>query len=191
MVLNFKYEQIVNLNHTSFFNPGNSLKVGLVIKKKMKIISGGQTGVDRAALDAAFECGVESGGWCPEGRIAEDGVIPEKYPVKELPGSGYRQRTKQNVLDSDGTVIIYFDSPSGGTKLTIALCVEQKRSYLLIDAKEFTVDSAVQKIEKFINQHSIITLNVAGPRASGERNAYDYAKKVIKGVLTVIANYNQ
>ena len=74
----------------------------------MKIVSGGQTGVDRAALDAALERGVEAGGWCPEGRVAEDGVIPEQYPVKELPKAGYLQRTKRNVIDSDGTAIFVF-----------------------------------------------------------------------------------
>lgn len=82
----------------------------------MKIVSGAQTGVDRAALDAALENGVELGVWCPEGRLAEDGIIPEKYPVKELPNSGYSERTKRNVIDSDGTVIIYFAHPSGGTE---------------------------------------------------------------------------
>ena len=150
----------------------------------MKIVSGGQTGVDRAALDAAFECGVEAGGWCPEGRVAENGTIPERYPVKELPGSGYIQRTKQNVLDSDGTVIIYFDYPSGGTELTIAFCIEEKKPYLLIDAQEVSVYRAINKVEKFISQRSIVTLNVAGPRASGEKRAYDYAKRVIESCIS-------
>ncbi len=86
----------------------------------MKIISGGQTGVDRA--------GIECGGWCPEGREAEDGAIPDKYPLIVLPGAGYRQRTKQNVLDSDGTIIIYFDSPIGGTELTISFCINEQRN---------------------------------------------------------------
>ena len=149
----------------------------------MKIISGAQTGVDRAALDAALACGVEAGGWCPQGRVAEDGTIPGKYPVKELPESGYRQRTKQNVLDSDGTLIIYFDSPFGGTKLTISFCIEKMKPYLLIDAEKVSVYRAVSKVESFIAQHSIDTLNVAGPRASGEKRAYDYAKRVVQGVF--------
>ena len=82
----------------------------------MKIVSGGQTGVDRAALDAAMECGVGAGDWCPEGRLAEDGVIPPNYPVKELPNARYTERTRRNVIDSEGTAIIYFDYPSGGTE---------------------------------------------------------------------------
>ena len=89
----------------------------------MKIVSGGQTGVDRAALDASLESGVEAGGWCPEGRKAEDGTIPEKYPVKELPKAGYRQRTKRNVIYSDETAIIYFGYPTGGTEQTIVFSI--------------------------------------------------------------------
>ena len=75
-----------------------------------KIVSGGQTGVDRGALDAALAMNVACGGWCPENRMADDGVIPDRYPVQILANSGYRKRTKQNVQDSDATVIIYFDS---------------------------------------------------------------------------------
>jgi hypothetical protein len=85
----------------------------------VRIVSGGQSGVDRAALDAALALGVNAGGWCPEGRLAEDGVIPDIYPLKELPMAGYRQRTKKNVIDSDGTLIIYFGFPTGGTELDI------------------------------------------------------------------------
>ena len=149
----------------------------------MKIVSGAQTGVDRAALDAALESGIEAGGWCPEGRLAEDGIIPEKYPVKELPDSGYRQRTKRNVIDSDGTVIIYFAYPSGGTEQTIAFCIEEKKPYVLIDGEELTVERASGKIQVFIDQYSISILNVAGPRAGGEPRAYEYARKVIFSVL--------
>ena len=149
----------------------------------VKIISGGQTGVDRAALDAALECGVEIGGWCPQGRLSEDGTIPEKYPLKELPGAGYRQRTKQNVIDSDGTVIIYFGYPSGGTELTILFCIKEHKPYLLIDAQELNVDRASQRVRQFANEMSISILNVAGPRAGGEQRAYEYTKNVMSGVL--------
>ncbi|MFL6540447.1 MAG: YpsA SLOG family protein, partial [Chthoniobacterales bacterium] len=80
----------------------------------MKIISGGQTGVDRAALDAALSLGIESGGWCPTGRLAEKGRIPDQYPVRELPNGGFPERTLQNVLDSDATIIIHPGSLHGG-----------------------------------------------------------------------------
>ena len=149
----------------------------------MKVISGAQTGVDRAALDAALESGVEIGGWCPEGRIAEDGIIPEKYPVRELLNSGYRQRTKRNVIDSDGTVIIYFGYPSGGTEQTIVFCIKERKPYVLIDAEELTIERASRKIGAFVSQNTISVLNVAGPRAGGESRAYEYAKNVILSVL--------
>ena len=149
----------------------------------MKIVSGGQTGVDRAALDAALERKFDVGGWCPEGRLSEDGTIPERYPVKELPKSGYRRRTKQNVVDSDGTVIIYFGRPSGGTAQTIKFCISEGRPYLLIDACEMSIENASRKITEFIEREAISIMNVAGPRASGEPRAYDYTKKVMHRVL--------
>ena len=112
-----------------------------------------------------------------------DGIIPNKYPVTELPNSGYRQRTKRNVTDSDGTAIIYFGYPSGGTEQTIIFCIKEKKPYVLIDAEEIDIERASRKIEKFIIQNTISVLNVAGPRAGGEPRAYEYAKKVIHGVL--------
>jgi len=150
---------------------------------KLKIVSGAQTGVDRAALDAALECRVEVGGWCPQGRQSEDGIIPEKYPVIELPGSGYRQRTKQNVIDSDGTVVIYYGRPTGGTKQTIGFCMIERKPYVLINAEEMGVEQASKKIDIFMGENSVTILNVAGPRASGEPRAYEYAKRVIHSVL--------
>ncbi len=99
----------------------------------LKIVSGGQTGVDRGALDAALESAEQCGGWCPEGRKAEDGVIPESYPVQELKGGGYRKRTRKNVQDSDGTVIIYFGQLIGGTEQTLRYCLDEKKPYLLLN----------------------------------------------------------
>ncbi len=149
----------------------------------IKIISGGQTGVDRGALDAALECGVEAGGWCPEGRKAEDGVIPDQYPLLELEGSGYRQRTKRNVIDSDGTLIIYFNQLSGGTEQTVFFCIKEKKPYLLIDATELSEQRAAERVKEFIGDHNIGVLNVAGPRASSESQAHEYTLKVVKAVI--------
>jgi hypothetical protein len=149
----------------------------------MKIVTGGQTGVDRAALDAALQSGVAAGGWCPQGRLAEDGPIPEKYPVTELPDAGYSQRTRRNVIDSDGTAIICFGPPSGGTELTMLCCIEECRPHVLIDAERLSVDRASREIRRFIDAAAIAVLNVAGPRASAEPRAYAYANKVLLGVL--------
>jgi len=87
-----------------------------------RIVSGGQTGVDRGALDAALEAGFPCGGWAPAGRIAEDGPIAARYPVVELAGAGYEERTLKNVLDSDGTAILYFKELEGGTRQTMVNC---------------------------------------------------------------------
>lgn len=149
----------------------------------MKIVSGGQTGVDRAALDAALECGVSAGGWCPEGRRAEDGEIPAKYPLTVLAGAGYRERTRQNVLDSDATLIIYFGYPSGGTEQTIASCIEARKPYVLVDAGELAAERAARKVAEFVRRFGVRVLNVAGPRASGEPRAYGYTRDLVHRLL--------
>ncbi len=101
----------------------------------IKIVSGGQTGVDRGALDAALAAGFPCGGWCPADRRAEDGPIPQRYPLTPLPGAGYRQRTQQNLIDSDGTAILFYESVRGGTKLTRDSCVREKKPFVVLDAK--------------------------------------------------------
>jgi hypothetical protein len=150
----------------------------------LKIISGAQTGVDRAALDAAMTCGIKVGGWCPQERIAEDGVIADRYPVTELANAGYSERTLQNVIDSDGTLIIYFAYLSGGTEETLGFCIAQSKPYLLIDGEELSTQRASQRLRRFIEDKAIAILNVAGPRASGEARAYDYTNDVILQMLS-------
>ena len=164
------------LNHTISFNTNNM--------PLLKIISGGQTGVDRAALDVALEFNIECGGWCPKGRKAEDGIIPKHYPLIELPDADYLKRTQQNVIDSDGTVIIYFGTLSGGTEITVKFCMTQKKPYLLIDASELSPQRTAVRIDKFINDNSIAILNVAGPRASSEPLAYTYTLKALQHYLS-------
>ena len=144
----------------------------------MKIISGGQTGVDRAALDVALRHGIESGGWCPTGRLDEFGSIPDQYPVQELAG-GFTERTLQNVKDSDGTVIIYSGKLGGGTGQTVRFCMELQRPHQLIDASKVSAEDAAELIAGFVRNHKIGILNVAGPRQSEWHAAYDYAYRAL------------
>ena len=153
-----------------------------------KIISGGQTGVDRGALDAALNHGVECGGWCPEGREAEDGEIPDKYPLVEVPGGSYKHRTLQNIMGSDGTVIIYFGDLEGGTEETAFYCMKKGMPYKLIDLQEIKLERAKELVATFIKDREIETLNVAGPRASRVEGAYDYAFGLLDALLTDYAN---
>lgn len=153
----------------------------------IKIVSGGQTGVDRGALDAALAKEAPCGGWCPEGRRAEDGVIPARYPVTVLQGCGYRERTRQNVLDSDATVIIYFAQiePKSGTELTIDECIEASRPHLLIDGTAVSVETAAQEINEFCRTNSVHRLNLAGPRGAGAPQAHEYAQAVVEAFLSL------
>lgn len=152
----------------------------------MKIISGGQTGVDRAALDIAVKHGIDAGGWCPAGRLDEFGRIPERYPLKDLESGGFTERTLQNVKDSDGTLIIYPGKLSGGTEQTVRFCIEQQRPHRLIDASTISAEKAVQLIADFIRENKIDILNVAGPRASEWPGGYDYAFRTLDNFLDAL-----
>jgi hypothetical protein len=149
-----------------------------------RIVSGGQTGVDRGALDAALAVGFECGGWVPGDRMAEDGVIPNRYPMMVLPNGNYRQRTRLNVVDSDGTVIIYSELLEGGTRLTRNLCALLNRPYILIDAREMPdPNRAAAAVLKFIERSRVQTLNVAGPRASGWPAGHVFSFAVLREVI--------
>ncbi len=153
----------------------------------MKIISGGQTGVDRAALDVALKHGVDCGGWCPAGRLDELGQIPERYPLKELKGGSFAERTLQNVKDSDGTVAIYFAELRGGTEFTVQCCLKQRSPHQLIDAARTSVEEAAKLIVDLVRQYKIDILNVAGPRQSEWLEGDDYAFRALEIFLTRIA----
>jgi hypothetical protein len=126
------------------------------------IVSGGQTGADRGALDAALEAGLPCGGWCPRGRRAEDGTIPESYPLRETPTAEYPQRTAWNVRDSDGTVILHRGQVDRGTALTERLVRRAGKPVLLLDVRT----AAPSALAAWIAQERIERLNVAGPRES-------------------------
>jgi hypothetical protein len=128
-----------------------------------KIISGGQTGADRAALDWAIKNGLPHGGWCPKGRRAEDGIIPEQYALSETPGRDYRQRTKRNVRAADATLIISLTKDlAGGTLFTRDYAKTIAKPYLHV----FPSQTWRRQLETFLGTNVIRTLNVAGPRLS-------------------------
>ena len=118
--------------------------------KLLKVISGGQTGVDRGTLDAALAFEVECGGWCPTGRLAEDGEIPKRYPVVELANAGYAERTARNVADSDCTLIISNGEPVGGTRETVDRCIEMRKPYLIIDCASMSVEETIEAATEFV-----------------------------------------
>jgi Circularly permutated YpsA SLOG family len=152
----------------------------------VKIISGGQTGVDRAALDVALKHGIETGGWCPTGRLDEFGRIPDCYPLRELENASFTERTLQNVKDSDGTLIIYSGTLSGGTEQTVRFCVEQQRPHLLTDASKTLPNETANSIVDFVRENNIQTLNVAGPRQSEWSEGYEYASRALNNFLDAL-----
>lgn len=137
-----------------------------------KIISGGQTGADQAALDAAIFLGIPHGGWLPRGRKTEKGRLPGRYQLKELESAKYRDRTRENILGSDGTLIISNAPLSGGSALTEALTIRYDRPCLHINLSLVEQALAVAMICKWINENRVRVLNVAGPRASGDPEIY-------------------
>jgi len=156
------------------------------VKRPFTIVSGGQTGVDRGALDAALERGVACGGWCPRRRQAEDGRIPDRYPLRELDG-GYAARTLRNVVDSDGTLLIYFARLEGGTEQTLVHCLQHRRPYQLLDASVVTPREAGKLVAKFVQDRRIRVLNVAGPRGSKQPRGQTYARDTMLHALDAIA----
>ena len=131
---------------------------------RLKIVSGGQTGVDRAALDAAMAAGLDTGGWCPRGRLALDGQIPDRYPLRETPSSSYAQRTEWNVRDADATLILIRGELSGGTQLTAELAARYGRPLLIID---FSAGPGLPEVRRWLEEHAVGILNVVGPREEG------------------------
>ena len=131
----------------------------------IKIISGGQTGVDRAALDTAIELGFEYGGFCPRGGLAEDGVILNKYNLTELSNSQYLMRTFENVQASDGTLIIHLGIVSGGTLKTKDYCQMINKSFFEVNLLE-DLEKIPLNFDTWIKENHIIIMNIAGPRES-------------------------
>lgn len=155
------------------------------------IVSGGQTGADRAALDFAIDHYLPHGGWCPRGRRAEDGPIDERYELSETTSASYHVRTRQNVQDTDATVVFSIaEQASGGTALTKRLAKQEAKPLLHLarDAHD-RVGSAVairddaRSLNEFVAEHNVRRLNVAGPRASQEPSIASYVWSVLAAVL--------
>ena len=150
-----------------------------------RIISGGQTGADRAALDAALELGVPIGGWVPKGRKAEDGPIPDRYPgLRETDTDVYETRTRWNVRDSDATLILSHGALAGGSKVTESFAREMGKPVLHVDLLTMSMDDAVVAIGEWLRDIEGDTLNVAGSRASGDSAIYEATRKVLTRVLS-------
>ena len=146
-----------------------------------KIISGGQTGVDRAALDFAIENQISHGGYCPKGRKAEDGIIPRRYQLIETVSPNYRQRTEKNLMESDGTLVLYQEPIIGGTYLTIQLCHEKMKPIHLIDLNRDQTRS-ILLFEQWIENNHVYILNIAGPRQTKD-NTYGRALKTLNQIM--------
>jgi hypothetical protein len=145
-----------------------------------KIISGGQTGVDRAALDAAIKLTIPHGGWIPQGRLTEDGPLPSKYQLKETRSTSYADRTEKNVLDADATLIISRGPLTGGSEYTREMAVKHRRLWLHIDLQNIPAFQAAIAINDWISKKGIAILNVAGPRASKDPKIYKDTLNIIE-----------
>lgn len=149
-------------------------------------MSGGQTGVDRAALDVAIALGFEHGGWCPSGRLAEDGAIPSRYVLKETDASDYSVRTELNVVDSDGTLILHTGVLQGGTNLTRRLARRHRKPLLLV---ELGTAPPPSEVCDWLKRQNVRVLNVAGPRESSSPGIGEIAFRYLLQVLTFPATH--
>ena len=152
-------------------------------RRQMKIVSGGQSGVDRAALDFAIRHGYEHGGWCPHGRLAEDGVIPPICQLRETDSEDYDERTEKNALDSDATLIVAREKElSGGTAFTKSCAEKHGRPSLVVCEREGMSKSATA-LSKFLKRNKVRTLNVAGPRESQAPGIGKFVMELFEAVL--------
>lgn len=152
------------------------------VRRVRQVVSGGQTGVDRAALDVALELGIPCGGWCPKGRLAEDGPIPERYPLRETRTTRYARRTLWNVRDSDATLILAREPLGGGTAYTERCARELERPCLVVapDAADALV---LERVRAWLASNEVEILNVAGPRESGAPGIHDLAAAFLRSLL--------
>lgn len=148
--------------------------------------SGGQTGVDRAALDVARQLGLELGGFCPKGRLAEDGIIPETYPLTEIESKDYRARTRRNIVSTDGTLVLHNGKISPGTKLTITVAEKLGKPLLVIDT---TKPPSAVEFARWLDRNEIEKLNVAGPRESKNPGIHESAMRVFRELCSALIDH--
>ncbi|MFP5465001.1 MAG: putative molybdenum carrier protein [Gammaproteobacteria bacterium] len=151
--------------------------------RRLRVISGGQTGVDRAALDVALELGLPCGGWCPAGRRAEDGPIPARYPLTETAGADYAERTRRNVVEADATLVLCHGGLNGGTLLTVEVALELDKPCLVIDLRRPWQPSQAQP---WLYACTVTTLNLAGPRETGAPGIHALASDFLRAVLAPV-----
>ncbi len=150
---------------------------------RLWIVAGGQTGVDRAALDTAIALFLPIGGWCPKGRLAEDGTIPASYPLQETPSPDSALRTEWNVRDADGTLILAFGPLANGTQLTANLAAQYHRPVLILDALTFG-NAHLPHFRTWLQTNDIRILNIAGPRESANPGViYSRSKVILQHLL--------
>ena len=147
-----------------------------------KIISGGQTGADRAALDAAIKLDIPHGGWLPKGRLTENGPLPQKYNLQELLSKSYAERTEKNVVESDGTLIISHGRLTGGSEYTVDMAAKHDRPYLHVDLDIISAFQSALMIREWLHENRVEILNVAGPRASKDSTIYADTFKILESV---------
>jgi len=149
----------------------------------MKIISGGQTGADRAALDYAIEFNISYGGWVPKGRKTEDGRLPAKYILQEMQTSDYSKRTEKNILAADGTLIVSHGRLTGGSALTQFLAEKNDKPFFHVDFNRMSLEEAGKAVRIWVEKNEIETLNVAGPRASKDSAIYEATRRLLDEVF--------
>jgi hypothetical protein len=147
-----------------------------------RIVSGGQTGVDRASLDVAIKLGIDHGGWIPRGRLTESGELPQKYHLTETSSSQYPVRTEKNVVAAEGTLIISHGPLTGGSGYTREMAVKHGRPWLHMDLNQMAAFHAATAINNWILQKEIEILNVAGPRASEDPGIYQDTLNILESV---------
>jgi hypothetical protein len=159
---------------------------GIQHNQTIKIISGGQTGADRAALDFAIKHNLPYDGWIPKGRKTEDGTLPEKYHLQEMPTGQYSKRTEKNVLDSDGTLILSHGLLTGGSALTTGFAERHRKPWIHIDLHTTPSLDAARMIQEWIGRSGIKIMNVAGARASKDPMIYQAMMDLLEKVFAEV-----